>query len=133
MINTVVAVFIKDKKILMEKRPETKRAYANFLMCPAGLIKENESFIETLKREMKEELHVDVTTAKHLFTIYDKDPLSKLEFKNNFMLIESYNGKIEKTEEAKNLVWLSYGELKKIELASITDKLIEKLHEKKLI
>lgn len=133
MINSVVAVFIKDKKILMEKRPETKRAYANFLMCPAGLIKEDESFIEALKREMKEELRVDINDSKYLFTIEDIDPISKLSFRNNFMLISSYEGNIEKSKEVKSLIWMSYSELKKTELATIVDKLIERLHEKELI
>jgi len=52
-------------------------------MCPSGHIEEGESLKAALVREMKEELGIGVTGARHLFTIDDKDPASKLDFRHN--------------------------------------------------
>lgn len=60
MNNTVVVVFIKNKKLLMDQRSKSKKVYADFLMCPSGHIREKESLNDALKREMREELGIDV-------------------------------------------------------------------------
>lgn len=128
MNNTVVSIFIENKKLLMDKRSGSKKVYANFLMCPSGHIENNESFEDAIKREMKEELNIEVKKSKYLFAIDDLDPFSKLKFRHNFILIESYTGKIKASRESKGLVWMSYEELMKIYLVNIVKDLIEKLH-----
>lgn len=133
MNNTVVAVYIKNKKLLMEKRSKSKQFYANFLMCPSGHVEEGESLNDALNREMREELGIDIIKAKYLFTIEDIDPFSKYHFSHNFMFIESYKGKIEKSREAEALIYMSYNELINARLVTIVIKLVEKLHELGLI
>ena len=131
--NTVVAIFIKDKKLLMDQRNKSRKVYAGLLMCPSGHIEEGESLEDALNREMKEELGINVDKSKYLFTVDDTDPFSKLGFRHNFMLIESYEGNIEKSREAENLIWMSYNELMKMRLAPIVSKLINRLKEMSLI
>jgi mutator protein MutT len=133
MNNTVVAVFIKNKKLLMDKRRKSKKVYAGFLMCPSGHINEKESFNDALKREMREELGIDVNKSKYLFTIDDTDTFSKLKFRHNFMLIKSYDGRLEMSREAETLIWMSYDNLMKTQLVPIVKKLVDRLHRIELI
>lgn len=132
MNHTIVAVFIQNGKLLMNQRDESRKLYAGYLMCPSGHIENNETFEEALRREMKEELGIEIHESKFLFTIDDTDPFSGLGFRHNFMLAESYEGKIEKSKEG-DLIWMPYSELTKAQLAPIVNKLVEKLREMNLI
>ena len=133
MNNTVVSVFINNGKLLMDQRSKSRKAYRGFLMCPSGHIEKGESFIDALKREMKEELGIIVKKATYLFTLDDVDPFSKLNFRHNFIFVDSFEGKIVESNEAESLVWLSYRELKNRALAPIVSKLVNKLHKQDLL
>jgi 8-oxo-dGTP pyrophosphatase MutT (NUDIX family) len=128
MNETVVSVFIREGKLLMERRRKDKDVYAGFVTCPSGHIKEGESLHEALRREMREELDIEVTGARHLFTIDDVDPTSKRRFRHNFMLIESFDGTVGISREAVGLLWKSYGEMDGLGLAPIARKLVDRLH-----
>ena len=132
-IQTVVAVFIKDGSLLMEQRSKERKVYPGFLMCPSGHVQEEETFDQAFKREMEEELGIKIKRTKHLFSIEDTDPHSKLSFNHNFMLIESFGGKVEVSKEATMLKWMTYKEAKKEGLVLIVEKLLNRLHNMKLI
>jgi 8-oxo-dGTP diphosphatase len=129
MNETVVSVFIREGKILMEQRSKSKNVYRGLLMCPSGHVEEGESLYEALRREMREELDIEVTKARYLFTTDDVDPTSETDFRHNFMLVESFEGIIYGSREAERLYWKSYGELEKTELAPIARKLVDRLYE----
>lgn len=82
---------------------------------------------------MKEEMGIDIRETRYLFTIDDSDSFSGYEFRHNFMLIESFEGKMTKSNEAEKLSWMSYDELMNVELTPIVSKLVGKLHQKGLI
>ncbi len=128
-IQTVVAVFLDDKRLLMEKRTSERKVYANFLMCPSGHVKKGEALEQAFAREMKEELEIIIKKSKFLFSIDDIDPFSKREFTHNFMLVEAYKGKIGTSKEAKMLKWFTYEELENEELVLIVRRLVGRLHE----
>lgn len=66
MIRVVVGLIIKEQKILVAKRPFDK-PYAGYWEFPGGKIEENESAEEALKRELAEELGIEVLNAAHCF------------------------------------------------------------------
>jgi len=131
-IETIVAVFLKDKRLLMERRSKDRGVYAGFLMCPSGHLEQGESLEQAMKREMKEELGIEIKGQRFLFAIDDLDSFSKKLFKHNFMLIKDFEGKIDESSEAKSLCWKSYKELEGQKLALIARKLVEKLREQGL-
>ena len=133
MNKTVVALFIQNKKLLMNRRSKSRNVYAGFLMCPSGHSEENESLFETVIREMKEELNITVTKASHLFTLEDVDTVSRIPFSHNFMLIESFDGEITNSNEADELKWMTYAEMKNTELIPIVHKVIDELHRQQRI
>ena len=61
---TVVAVFLKDKHLLMESCSPDRKVYAGFLMCPSGHIEAGETPEQAFSREMREELGITIRTAK---------------------------------------------------------------------
>jgi 8-oxo-dGTP diphosphatase len=133
MRETAVAVFIRNGKLLMEQRSTSRKVYAGFLMCPSGHMEGKESFSDAMKREMKEEIGIDIRKTSYLFAIEDVDPFSGYEFRHNFMLIESFEGTVTKSNEAEKLSWMSYDELMNAKPVPIVSELVNRLHQKGLI
>jgi mutator protein MutT len=61
------AVIVKDGRILIAKR---KRAYSGYLWeFPGGKMEEGESLEECLKREIEEELGIEIAVGDHLCSV----------------------------------------------------------------
>ncbi len=72
--NVVGAILVKDNKILCCKRGPG-RALENYWEFPGGKIQEGETPFEALKRELEEELLIEVNVKKEIFddVSYDYD------------------------------------------------------------
>jgi len=74
-IEAAVAIIQNKKKFLIQKRP-SQGLLADFWEFPGGKRKNNETLLETVRREVKEELHTDtqeetfLTKVKHSYTQY---------------------------------------------------------------
>jgi len=69
----IVAMIVQDERLLMEKGEDSIE-----LWTPGGKLEEGESDIECLRRELREELCVDLVSAKffkeyHGFSFYNPD------------------------------------------------------------
>jgi len=60
LLNVVGAVLIKDNKIILPKRASNLKVLPDKYEFPGGKVEENETFEEALKRELYEELSIDV-------------------------------------------------------------------------
>lgn len=69
-INLVSGIIYRDDKVLLCLRKNT-RDYFDHWSLPMGHLKKNESAIDALRREMFEELAVQVIDADLLTTLYD--------------------------------------------------------------
>jgi 8-oxo-dGTP diphosphatase len=68
-IQVVAAVIVKDNKILCVQRCQHKYPYlSNKWEFPGGKMEEGESQEETIRREIKEELSMDIRPEKHLLS-----------------------------------------------------------------
>lgn len=112
---TAAAVFIKDSKILLEKRRDDEDNYAGFWALPGGHNRKGETLQQTLKREMKEELNIEVTEDKFIGKFKDKDPTSKKMYAHNAFLCMEWEGKIKKTKEQKKIEWVELKNIKSLE------------------
>jgi len=115
------AVFIKDSKVLFEKRREDEDNYAGLWALPGGHKREKESPKKALIREMKEELGVKIKEAKFIGRFEDIDPTSKKPYLHHYYLC-SYEGRIKKTYEQKKLKWLKPDKIKKLKEKGKTSK-----------
>ena len=113
----IAGLIIKDKKILV-----TRKYNELHFIIPGGQVKEGESARETLARELKEELSVNLIDMIYFSThqaVHFKD-------KNKLILMESYLAAIEgnpkATSEINEFIWIdsSYRE-KGIKIASIDE------------
>ena len=114
MEKTAVAVFVRGKKILLEKRRKDEDNYAGFWALPGGHKRKKETYLQTLKREMHEELRIKVSKAKYLGTFKDIDPTSKKLYHHHAFLCTEWHDHIEKTTEQEKIKWVSINKYKKL-------------------
>ncbi len=108
---TALAVFLRDGMILLEQRKKKEDNYAGLWAPPGGHKRLSETILQTLKREMKEELEIDIQKADPLGIIKDIDPTSREEFHHHVFLCRIYNKKPKKTNEQKKIRWFSIKDL----------------------
>ncbi len=126
----VAGVILKNKKMLMCRKYDEP----HFIM-PGGKILNRETAEQTLKRELKEELNVELISLKYFNTykaphFRDKDKIVKME-----TYLVKIKGKPKPTSEINEIIWIdsSYKD-KDIKIASIDeDDLVPELKEKNLI
>jgi 8-oxo-dGTP diphosphatase len=131
-IQTVVAIFLADRRLLFEERRSDRKVYPGCLMCPSGHLEKGETPEQALIREMKEELRIGVKESVPLFSIDDIDPFSKQAFTHNFRLVRKYEGEIRGSCEANSLRWLTYAQIKEISVVSLVQVMIDRVHGMKL-
>lgn len=64
MINVTCGILIKNNKILMTKRSKKKREFPNYWEFPGGKCEKNESIKNCIKREINEELNIEIEFKK---------------------------------------------------------------------
>ena len=115
--NKVAGIIIKDKKILMCRKYDEP----HFIM-PGGKIKDGEIEEDTLKRELKEELNVELKSSKYFKTweaphFKEKNKIVKMA--TYFVEIE---GKPKASKEINEIAWIdSNYKNKGIKIASIDE------------
>ena len=128
-IDKIAFIYIKDKKILSTLSKGKDTYY-----IPGGKRELGETDEETLIRECKEELTIDIKkeTIKYYGTFE-----AQAHGKNEGVLVKmtcylaEFDGELEASSEIQEITWLTYKDLDKI---SPVDKLIFKeLYEKELI
>jgi len=116
VIEVVAAVIVKGDTILA-----TQRGYGEFKgkwEFPGGKLKDNESKIDALKREIKEELNADINVDKYLTTVeydYPEFHLTMHTFictLNNDIKFVYHN---DNELEHDNMVWLEENDLDKLD------------------
>lgn len=96
------ALIFKDKKFLIVK-PREKPFWIN----PGGKYKEGENAVDCLRRELKEEVGVEVVSCKYYKT-YEIEKASHSDFPLSLELyIVEIKGEIKPSSEIKDMAWLS--------------------------
>lgn len=123
-INVVGAIIIKNNTILCAQRGETK-ALANLWEFPGGKIEVGETPIEALKRELIEELEVEVAVKEEVFdhTSYEYD--FGIVHLTTF-ICELIKGEPVLTEH-RSIKWLRPEELSELEWAPADIPAVKKL------
>lgn len=97
MRHRVVGIIIKDGNILLMHRLKNGH---NYYVFPGGGVEENENFEEALRREMKEELSIDIENQRLIFELENqlKEQYSgyMIGYPNeHYFLIENFSGSFE--------------------------------------
>lgn len=123
-IDVVGAIIIKDKKILCCQRGPG-RALANLWEFPGGKIEENETRVQALKRELREELKITVSMVEEIFDF------TRYEYDFGFVNLTTFICYLESGEpqltEHLQVKWLLPQELDSLEWAPADIPIVEKL------
>jgi 8-oxo-dGTP diphosphatase len=124
-IEVVAAVIIKNDKILCVQRGDNKREYIAFKYeFPGGKIEDGETKEAALRREITEELNVDITISEEFLTVNHTYP--------DFILImHSFictcaNTTIQLTEHI-DYKWLDKSDLMALDWAAADIPIVNKL------
>jgi len=129
-INVVAAIIERDGKYFCTKRNYSKYDYISYKWeFPGGKIELNESPEEALKREICEELDIEIEITSHFITISHEYPDFKIEMV--CYLCEQISGKINLNEHI-DFLWLEIDELKDLDWAEADIPIVNKLVNEKL-
>ncbi|SBS31852.1 CTP pyrophosphohydrolase [Marinomonas spartinae] len=102
MISECVSfLLIQDEQVLLEKRADDKASDPSLIAIPGGHIEPGESQLDTLIRELKEELDVIPDSHHYLCSLYH--PTNELQL-IHYYVIPSWTGQI-KSLEAETVFW----------------------------
>ena len=121
-IEAVVGIIRKDLKFLIQKRPASG-LLADLWEFPGGKRRPEESRVETLVREIKEEIGMDVTEANHLTTVDH----SYTDFRVKLHAFECTLSENPDIESNTNLKWVTLKEMEKYPFPSGSVKIIKYL------
>lgn len=118
----VVAIIKKNDKFLLVKQSKNKPFQGEW-RPPGGAIDPKEDEISALKREIKEELNLEINVIKKLLTLKSD---YKTEY-THFFLTSCINENIKIDErEISDARWFSLNEIKKLKLMNITNVFFKK-------
>lgn len=112
MINVTCAIILIDNKILVTQRSEKMKLPLKWEF-PGGKVEDNENEIECIKREIKEELNIEIEILKKISSsIYDYGTfkINLIPFISNYVsgeiiLSEHKDYKLLDKSELLNLDW----------------------------
>lgn len=120
----VAIIYDGDGKILITQRSQTKD-HAGRWEFPGGKLDTSESPLAALKREVAEEVGINVTSAEPLVTIdysYPHKDVQLLVFK-----VTKYTGTAKRLEDQAQLHWVSCNELNKYSFPEANYEIINRL------
>lgn len=120
MIDKVGGIILKDKKILVQRKKNNREE----CIIPGGKREGNDTDFETLKRELYEELDVELLNAKFIggfddIAVFSNEPIHVQTY------IAEIKGKIKCKNEIKEAIWIDRNYIEQgIEVGSILGKYV---------
>jgi len=125
---TSSAILVRNNKILVYKRSKSKRCYAGFWDVTGGHVEKGETPEDTLKREVKEELGVDIIDFKFLGVLKDDiDPTSKEIYDNYYFIVTKWKGEIKNLSDEEELKWIGKDEIDGFRFTEKMKELLKKV------
>ncbi|MCH2041048.1 MAG: NUDIX domain-containing protein [Saccharospirillaceae bacterium] len=109
-------ILIQDGAVLVEKRRSDKEFDPSLLMVPGGHMEAGEDQLETLARELEEELNIEARSAGYVCSLVhtaESDSASEVQ-RLHYYLVSDWRGDIEALE-AEAVYWLNLDELSQLD------------------
>lgn len=122
MIDKVGGIIIKNKKVLVVRK-KTKENFPEFII-PGGKREKGETDVETLQREIQEEVNLKVVKAEYVDEYEDIAIFEKVPIVVKVYLCE-VEGEVNVDNEIKEFCWIDKDYKKNgIKVASILEKFV---------
>ena len=124
-IAVVASVILREDKVLCVQRAEHEKEYISFKWeFPGGKVEQGEDRIQALKREIREELHLEIQIIEFLMTVEHTYP-------DFYLAMHAYTCEISSGEpvltEHVDLKWLSVNELAELDWAAADIPIVKHL------
>ncbi len=129
MINVAAGIILKDDKVLIAKRPDDKHM-GGLWEFPGGKIESNETPLEGLIRELKEEINIDVKQAVLRQKIIHNYPTKSVCL--FFYIVSSYTG-LAKGLEGQLVQWVSHSRIGQFNFPEANQTIVEQFEKQQLI
>ncbi len=113
----------KNNKILISSRPPLK-IFSGFYEFPGGKVEKNEFLLEALKREINEELNLEIDLSKIFFLTSYSISINKKKILLTFFLCTKWSGQISNLEN-QEIKWVKIDKLSKIKMLKSNEKVID--------
>ena len=123
MIDVVAAVIKKNNLYFIAQRNRNKH-FAYYWEFPGGKVDNHETFENALKREIKEELSINIKVINHIASEKHKD--EKIDVNVHYFLCEPLNENIILSEH-EDMKWLQKNDLTQFKMAPGDSKIIKYL------
>lgn len=124
-----VPVIIQNSKgeILLGKRDKDMATFPNFWGLPGGMPEHNEKIEDTAKREVKEELGINIKILKRSKNIYENFPTKECRFHSVDVPFygEIIKGTAKPKDETKEVKWFKPSEIRNLKLAYSHKKILK--------
>ena len=115
-IEVVASIILREEKVLCVQRPDNSKEYISRKWeFPGGKVEQGEDRIQALKREIFEELHIEIQSIEFLMTVEHTYP-------DFYLAMHAYTCEISSGEpvltEHVDLKWLSVDELAELDWAA---------------
>ena len=119
LVGVPVIIQNKNEKILLGKRDSKQSFYPNCWGLPGGLLNYKEKIEDCAKREIKEELGVEIKVLKKSKNIYEIIPSENYAFHTISPVVYAKiaNGILTPKDETSEIKWFDKNEIKKMNLA----------------
>ena len=124
MISVVAALIKNDDKILITRRKTGDKYVINKWEFPGGKVENNETEIDAIKREIKEELEIDIEAIKLLDNVVYKYPSKEISLNLYECIPKSANIILHDHIEFR---WVLFSSLSNYDFAPADKLLIKKL------
>jgi len=119
--DVVACILVKKNKILISSRPYPKILHG-YYEFPGGKVSPGEFLMESLYRELKEELDLEINLKKVIFLTNYSIKIRKINL--YFFYCTSWKGKI-KAMEGQKFKWVKLHDLKQHNLLSSNQRLLK--------
>jgi ADP-ribose pyrophosphatase YjhB (NUDIX family) len=124
-----VPVIIQNSRgeILLGKRDKNMATFPGFWGLPGGMPEYNEPIKDTAKREVKEELGIDVKIIKKTKDVYENFPTKECNFHSVDVpfYAKVVKGIPKPKDETKEVKWFKPSEIRKLKLAYSHKKILK--------
>ena len=123
---TVLCLIQDGDKILLQNR--VKKDWKGYTL-PGGHVEPGESFVDAVKREMKEETGLDIINPR--LTGIKQYPIDNGRYVVILFKAEQFTGEVVSSEEGQ-MEWIDYGHLSEIDAVDDLDELLRVINDPEL-